>query len=536
MSDFHFLRPWAFLLLAMLPLVRGFAAGRIGLGDWRRIVDRPLLEYLAVDPRATELAGPLRTLLPLAWVLGVLALAGPSWDRQDLDLLSAQAHRVVVVDLSRSMLAEDVEPSRFERARFALNDLLDDQSEGTIGLVAFAGSAHIVTPLTDDAETVRNLLRSLHPDLMPVQGGRLSEGLARARDLLEGIAGQREILVVADDADEAAVGVASELLAEGIEVSVLPIGTAEPTPVRLGQGRVLKDARGQIVLPVLGEEVLRRVAAAGGGLYLEDAKGGAWANELRDYRGGEKRAEGAAWQDRGVYLIPLLLLVLAPLFRRGWLGLLLLAPLYGPMPAHASILEALTLNREQRAHALIESGRFAEAGALSEDPLRRGVAQYRAGDFAAAAQSFAQGDSVTAHYNRGNALARLGRYDEAIDAYDRVLGQDPGHEDAAFNKALLEQAQQEQQGQQGEESDESAESDESEGQDEAQAQTDTGEAQEGEEPPPSDLSESELTPEEQIALEQWLRRIPDDPGGLLRRKFLYEHRRRGAPPEEDKSW
>ena len=200
------------------------------------------------------------------------------------------------------------------------------------------------------------------------------------------------------------------------------------------------------------------------------------------------------------------------------------------------------------------------AAALAEDPALAGEGWYRSGDYANARESWSQESSADAHYNRGNALALLGEYEAALAAYDKALELQPGMPDAEHNREVVErlrqQQEQQQQGEQGESGDSDAESEQQEGQSPEESQGDEGEQgseseqqqdaeQEGE-PGEEESAEQDGEPgtdpaeawseEDAQAMEQWLRRIPDDPGGLLRRKFRSQHQSRGAPDDESEAW
>jgi len=195
-------------------------------GDWARVCDPHLLRWLSVGEASTPSRGLGAWLAGLVLLLATLALAGPSWEQLPDRSYSAQDSRVIVLDLSQSMLAEDLKPNRLTRARFRLSDLLSEAGEGQVGMVAFAGDAYVVSPLTNDTNTVANMLPALRPDVVPVAGSRADRGLALAAELLRrsGV-GTGEILLVTDDATSRDIEFAGELAQEGIVVSVLAVGT-----------------------------------------------------------------------------------------------------------------------------------------------------------------------------------------------------------------------------------------------------------------------------------------------------------------------
>lgn len=268
-----------------------------------------------------------------------------------------------------------------------------------------------------------------------------------------------------------------------------------------------------------------------------------------------------AWRDRGPWLLLALLPLAALAFRRGWLMVVPLAVALMPPPAQAGGWDDLWARPDQQAAHALERGDAAAAARASDDPLWRGAALYRGQKFEEAADVLSESDTVTARYNRGNALAKAGRLREALDAYDNVLETDPQHDDARHNRdlvaRLLEELRQQTrrqqseqssgQGQQSSSDQQSGTSSDGDAHEPPQGSGETrGEPAEGarrEQSPSTAETENAakqpppLTAEESQAMAQWLRRIPDDPGGLLRRKFQLEYsRRRPERPEGTDAW
>ena len=302
-----------------------------------------------------------------------------------------------------------------------------------------------------------------------------------------------------------------------------------------------------------------------------------------DDAGGEQY-EADVWLDRGLLLAVVLLPLLALSFRRGWICVWLLVALV-PLPrAEAFEWQDLWQRPDQRAVKALEAQQAEQAAELFKDPEWRGAAQYRAGQFEQSAASLSNVESATGHYNRGNALAKAGQLQAAIAAYDRALELDPTNEDARYNRDLVaeqlrqnpeqeKQPQEPSEGEQGQQGDsDQAQSQSGEQQDGSEsgdqqqsAQGEQGEqgdtqANDGGEEQPEEPSDAESQNEDsgeqdanageegteeeatanaggpqdveqwasEQAAEQWLRRVPQDPGGLLRRKFLYQYQRLGV--------
>ena len=592
MSDLlpYLLRPWWLLALLPLPFLLPWLARRRTLADpWRAVVDATLLPHLrgVADERPSR--APL-VLLAAAWVLAVLALAGPSWSRTPTPMHRPGGALVVLLDLSLSMYANDVAPSRVAVARREIQDLAQQWDGGRIALIAYAGDAHVVTPLTDDARTLTNLLAALEPAIMPLPGSHLGDALAHARQLLQdGGETRGTVVVVTDEVVNAADLTAFE--DPRFPISVLGVGTEAGAPIPLdftGQsGRFLTDPQGVAILPRLDPERLAQVARLGGGAYatarpddgdtraLLDAAPSA---DTRAVRPGT--AASLAWQDQGHWLVLLLLPLCAFAFRRGvvvalcWLSVT--AVLLPAVPASASPLDALGdawtdlwWRRDQQAFEALDTGRPDEAARLFTDPRGRATALYRSGRYAEAARLFRQDPSATGAYNLGNALARSGRIDDAIRAYDRALRLQPGHADATHNRNLLlgQRAQADASDEPNDGSsrrrgnardaqprDDGTASDGAtergrqgagergrpgQGGDAARqaaaaaARAQAGRAQRSDQQAPS-------AAEQRRASEQWLRRVPDQPGRLLQNKFETESvlraQRGEQPPPGERGW
>jgi len=580
-SALHFLRPDGLWLLAALPLIVAVAIYRQRRSDaWRQAVDAHLLSHLLAGE------GKRRTRLPwallLGWTLAALAMAGPSWRQQPQPVYQASAPLVVVLDLSSRISATDLPPSRLLQARAKIGALLRARQGGQVGLVVYAEDAYTVAPLTDDAANVALYLDALAPEVMPRDGQRADRGIDWAVRLLRQTGALRgQILLVSDQADSEAALAATQARGLGLQVSVLGLGTPS--------GAAYRDGQGQIAQAALDENSLRAVATAGGGRYqriASDDRDLQALDVLDASNGGPLQRPGQArqWQDEGYWLLPpVMLLALLAFRRRAVLAVVLavgLLPLSGQLqaqpraPLAAPTAGTMWERADQREHA-----RLAE-----------GVQAYRQGDFATARKQFEGIDSDAGWYNLGNVLARQGDYDGAIAAYDKALARHPQMADAVANRAVVDAARkrkssnnsqgqgkgqqkpqqgqpQNQQGQQGQpqqgrQNPQQGQQGQQEPQGQKGQQTSAGAGQQGakQEPQAADpqaqaqadaqqrqrmqqaLQQARAgeagktavrgaggTPqqrEEQQAVEAWMRRVPDDPGALLRAKFQLENERR----------
>ena len=555
LANLHFIRPW--WLLAVLPaalIAWYWARRRSADSHWESSIAPALLKVL-LEPGARRRSRRLPWLAALAMSAAAVGLAGPAWERLPQPVERRTDALVILLDLSLSMYAEDVAPSRLVRARQKVADVLRRRDEGFTALVAYAGDAHAVVPLTDDTRTIENLLSALRPDMMPVLGSNLSHALEEARTLFENArVGQGRILVVTDGVDDLAE--ASAFREPRFPISILGVGTEAGASIPLDfvnqPGQVLRSQTGEPIVARLEPERLESLADRSHGRYHTLALADDDINHLlaTPLPGEDETAEVErdfdTWADMGFWVALLLIPLVLGGFRRGVLALVPLLLL--PAPADAGLWDDLWQRRDQQAHQALREGEPESAAALFEQEDWRAAALYRSGEYAAAAESYRRQPSSSALYNLGNALAHQHQYQAAIDAYAQVLEREPGHEDAIFNKELLEKLKEKQKSQENQQPNEQPGSDQP--QDQSEPQDGAGDEREGDDgdqgqppqetPPsesadqPSESQQGDEPDQEQLAsrderqdaLEQWLRRVPDDPGGLLRRKFQYETNQR----------
>lgn len=555
LSALHFLRPhWLWALLA-LPLLWWLWRARQRRNNvWRETVDAHLLPHLLEDGgksvRGAWWGGAL------GYVLAILALAGPSWRQVEQPLWRAQAPLVVALDLSGATNATDLPPSRLLQARAKLAALLGERAGGQVALVVYAGAAFTVAPLTDDFANVALFLDALAPEVMPAEGQDAAAAIEWSEKLLrQGGFPQGDILLITDNADAAARAAATRAAAKGFRVSALGLGNEQGAAYRTLDGRIARAA--------LDAGSLRALAAAGGGRYaaLTADTGDLRALGVLDPQQADAQAASSgkalAWRDEGYWLLlPLMLLGLLA-FRRGGMAaafvLCTLLPLSQPAQAQEG---SLWRRADQQQHVRIEQG----------------VQAYRNGDFATAEQAFSGIGNAEAQYNLGNALAKQGRYDEAIAAYDEALQQRPGMEDAIANRKAVDAARKRQQQGKPDSQQPSLQSKGGKGEKGSKDQQDPqqskpsepdnklAQARQDEQPRPQDTppqdsqqqadaaqrekmeqamqqrpqdgarkgreTETPAQRERRQAVEAQLRRVPDDPGGLLRTKFRLEYERR----------
>ncbi|MGB5604785.1 MAG: VWA domain-containing protein [Gammaproteobacteria bacterium] len=608
-DQFHFLRPEA--LYAFVPLllfVVLYLTSKATSRSWQAVCDDKLLPHVLIAGGKKSGVLPMLLIITAASI-SIVAMAGPVWKKLPQPVFREESSLVIALDLSQSMHATDVKPSRLERAKLKVLDLIKARKGGQTALIVYAATAFTVTPLTDDDNTIANLIPALEPKLMPAQGSSPSAALSLATELLQQAGITRgDVLLVTDGIPDAADEAIDKLTATGHRLSIIGVGTTEGSPIPLSGG-FLTDASGAIVIPRLEPSRLQQAARQGGGVYvnmqtndsdIEQLTGLFASKRVRtDTEGHDLTAD--IWQEEGPWLLLLVLPLVALWPRRGWLLCLLLCTLPLPQPAYALELidtDNLWLRQDQRAMQAFQSGDAEEAAALFTENDWKAAAHYRAGNFARSNELLDTPDSSSDYYNKGNILAKLGNYPDAIEAYDQALDIDPDNEDARFNRELVQQALQQQQQQEQDDSQQSQDQSGQQQQDPAQQKSQHQPPDEASEEQPQnnqadekqqsaeqqqdqlrDINENQdeqrpdqqqeqqpetpqaeqqqdhdeqqlqaqqqheaiekedaQTVESEQAMEQWLRRIPDDPGGLMRRKFIYQYRQMPNQAEAQEPW
>lgn len=619
LAQFHFLRPlWlltlppAVLLAILLWLRKGSAA------NWRSAIAPELIDYLLESTQQVRPQWPW--LLLAGWLLGVIALAGPSWEKLPQPVLQKRDGLVIVLDLSLSMYAEDIKPTRLERARFKVIDILQQRREGLTGLVVYSGDAHVVSPLTDDTATIENLVPALDPAIMPSYGSDAVAGIDTALQLLRNSGFEHgRILLLSDEIAASDIDkIAARIDGKHWQLSLIGVGTEQGAPITLpGDARMggfMRQSDGSIAIAKLHRDRFTQLAAKVGGRYddmrVDDSDIARVLPPIATADDNVRTLEREfdQWRERGPQLVMLLLPLAAFAFRRGWLLMLFLLPF--STPSQAWEWRDLWLRPDQQALQEFNQGNSKAAAEKFRDPNWRAASQYRSGDFNGAADSLQAIETADAQYNRGNALAQAGKLEEAIAAYDAALKKNSALADAKANRALVEkmlkqqqrnqpdstaqknqnseqqpnreqqnrqpqpdQAQQNQtqtsgensqhaqQNRSGQQSVPSAQQHEQQARDQHAELAEQQSAQQAQPSGSGDKNSAEatqrtttatspnqspqqaaarapeaMTPEQrqqERATEQWLRQIPDDPSGLLRRKFRYENSQREQQSRDD---
>ena len=602
-SQLHFIRPaWFYalipLLLVSIVLVKLQKQGK----SWTSIIDPKLLPHLLVG-QSIKKSSNNSILVFLIGALAITSLAGPAWEKRPQSVFKDKSALVIALDLSNSMDAADIKPSRLTRARHKITDILKQRKLGQTALLVYAGSTFVVTPLTDDTATITSLLESLTTDIMPSQGTRTDKALSLAASLLKNAdVRQGDILLVTDSIEKDAKSSFAKISKQH-RISILAVATPQGAPIPLTSGGFLKDRSGNIIVPKLDISNFREFTNIGNGrlsiLSADDTDIKTFDTLLnqkhkqQNKNSTKTKLKSDSWYEQGPWLLLLVLPFAALAFRRGVIFVFIFFIIQQPQYVEASSLwDSLWQTADQQASKKLENNEPAEAAKLFTNKEWKATSFYKNKQYQESIDALKDIDTSDAHYNSGNAYAKLGQVDKAIEEYSKSLKLNPKHEDALYNKEILEKQKKEQQSksdknkdkkdgdQKQSESDKNEQpnknnqqnkeqKDNKENQSDAensdqkdskekqqeqnkeknkeqsskdkkeneskQAEQDSKEKENEQKKEKSTAKDLEKLKEQQ-ATKQWLRRIPDDPGGLLRNKFEYQYKRQQGQHSEKDNW
>ena len=471
--DFTFIRP-AVLWLLIPALALFFIAF---IKHKKQSADNLIAPHLApfiMNESNTKASQPL-WLVAVFCCLAIIFSAGPSFEEKQVPVFQSKSARVIVMDMSYSMYSTDIAPNRLMQSRFKALDMIELFKEGDTALVAYAGSAFTISPLTNDATTLTNLIPSLSPDIMPDKGSNVLAGLDMAKELLTQ-AGyiDGDIILVTDGIDqEEQSDITSFTSNSSYRLNIYGVGTEQGAPIKLPEGGFLKDSYGQIVIPTINISRLKSLATRSGGkfaLYQPSSSDIAtFAPSANSELLKDEKQSHALWRiDAGIYGLLILLPLGLYLFRSAaFVGAFLVLSVLPTQQASALELPSFLKNTDQQALDAYKNKDF-ERAANADSSSLKGSALYQQGNFDAALEAFSKDKSATGFYNYANALAKSGQLEQAIDAYKQAQTLQPNFSEAADNQALVEQFLEQQQ-QEGDSQDNQQQSDQSEQQNNQQS-------------------------------------------------------------------
>ncbi|MFL2749605.1 MAG: VWA domain-containing protein [bacterium] len=448
-ESFQFLRPgWLVLIIPGCWLVFRLHQRWKKRTDWSGVVEPHLLELLLVEARGVR-GTWVPWMLSLMLFLVLTAIAGPVLEKRSVPVIKKNLAKVLVLDVSHSMLAEDLRPNRIERAKFKLRDLLKRIDEGETALIAYAGDAHVISPLTSDTHTITTLIPGLEPDIMPQRGSRADRAMELAVKLLDGhSANPGEVIWLTDGIPENMILPVAQTLGRH-RLSVIGVGTEKGAPIPGKNTGFLKNSKGGIVMSRLDTSRLQALAQQKGGTFQilrnDDQDLERVLNQpilMNEYLEDETEKQGDIWREEGPWLLLIMLPLAALMFRRGLIFGFLLISLHLPgflmsERVYAFDWKDLWNNKDQQGQQYFIEGLHSEAAQVFENSEWKGLSHFRSGNHENALEEWKEIDSPRSLFNQGNALAKLGKLDQAIDRYDQVLEREPEHSDARFNRDLL---------------------------------------------------------------------------------------------------
>tara|TARA_B100001769_G_scaffold273756_1_gene270635 strand:+ start:13568 stop:15370 length:1803 start_codon:yes stop_codon:yes gene_type:complete len=589
-TEFHFLRAgWIVLIPIAILLIFFFKRRMLTIGNWEKLIDKRLLPYVMSRRQLSDNQYKW-WLISLISVLSIIALAGPTWERIEQPSFRTDQSLVIALDLSRSMNAQDITPNRLTRAKLKILDILERRQGAQVALIVYSANAFTVTPLTSDTDTIIALINSIDTSIMPSRGSYPALAIDKGLQLFnQASVSNGEIILVTDGGITSdSFSSAQKLRDEGYRLSALGIGSMNGAPIPKETGGFITDNTGQITISRLEVDDLKDLVEIGGGNYTSITSNDQDIDTLlSEVYSAVRESDDSVTTDQWKEFGPWLLLIIVPfgslLFRKGWVFIFLLTIMPIDNSVYALDWNDLWKTRDQQAKEAMESGDYDKAIELFEDSEWLAAAHYRAGNYRQSANGYNNNSNIDHLYNHANSLAKIGQFEEAIENYEKVIAEEPNAEDALYNLNLLkdllsenqsseennddgqsseeastgEQSQQ-QNGDESEQSDNEGNSRTGDSDDESDANLNqklsneedieaiekelerAAEENSNQEPQQEDNNESgiegRMAQEQQQAMEQWLRRIPDDPGGLLRRKFRYQYQRQGIDQDGNQIW
>ncbi|MFT5788453.1 MAG: Ca-activated chloride channel family protein [Shewanella sp.] len=473
----HFIRPeWFLALIPLFILLLIIKKNQGASSSWNQYIAPHLAKLLLGSTEKKQSHSVIY--LALAWLIAVLALSGPALEKTALPVYESAQGRVLVMDMSLSMYANDLSPNRLTQSKYRATDLIESLAEGETGLIAYAGDAFTISPLTRDKATLLNLLPTLTPSIMPVKGSNVEAALEHAKSLLsQGGHVRGDIVLFTDGISSSQLNRAqSTLKGTPYRLGILAFGSEQGAPIQLPDGQLLRDNGNQVVIAKTDYGLLQSLASSANGTVIPIRADGQdmtqlvqWLASTKDTK--ESDLEGEVWQDLGGYVALLLLLPALLSFRHGIIGAFALIVIMQPtQPVYADSWDNLWQTQNQQASSAYQAQQYEAAAAQFEQAQWQASARYKAGQFDDALKGFEQDSSANGLYNQGNALMQLSQYDEAEKRYQQALEQAPEMDAAKQNLDLAKelQQQQEQQKQNGE-GDDSQKSDEQQKNDQQQS-------------------------------------------------------------------
>lgn len=559
-NEFHFLRPdflWLFVPLVII-LVLSLVGSREDI-KWKKVI-APHLRPFVIKKGSESLKKWMQVALVLILSIATVGVAGPTWKMSEVPDKKLETPVVIALDLSQSMMATDIQPNRLERAKFKIKDLLAENPKARIALVGFAGSAHTIVPLTRDYKIISTHLEGLSPATIPYPGTNLKAVLTLTDTLTSVTTATGKLILITDDFTNETFDLLQKFVSNSNSiVEIVPMNTVSGATILAPRSKnPLKDSNGKVVHSALNSDVLNKLNSVENihvnMLTLDTSDMELLAISIGSNLEFNEENEDVQneWQDEGYWLIIPFAFFVLMWFRKGWVvfSLLFMVSLSSCSNENQSFKD-LWETKDYQAQKMAEKGEFEEAAETYTDPLRKGVAYYKAGNYDEAIDAFQKDTTAMGAYNLGISYYKNGDYAAAELAFGRAVEMDPENETAKANLKAAQQIMM------GEDSEATVEDAEEAAKEKPTAQNEENNSSEdlsggGQEATKEDMKKERLeetvntdirtgkeleevpddfeSGKQDEAQKILMRKVDDDPALFLQRKFRHQVKKDGVQP------
>ena len=417
-SNFHFIRPWVLLFL-LIPLLFRFYMFKNdeNLSSWEKVCDKKLLNYLLIKNKKSK-RRLSAFMMYLGLITAIISASGPSWEKIQTPALSNYNPVMIVLNLSTDMLEDDVKPTRLDRAKLEIKNILEQLKSSESGFIVYTDEPFLISPVSSDSIIITNLLDAVSNDIMPLNGDRPDRAIEMAKQKIKdaGYENGNIILFTADSGMyfDSTLSQAQKSAQEGISVNIVNMSADK-------------------------NEKLEQIANAGQGVIISANEG---IKELVDkiYLPKDKfkksKNKTSEWLDFGWYLVCVPMICCLAFFRKGVLIIIFLISISSVSQADFLYSDNYLARKEFKAK------NYKQAAKSFDNEKWKAAAYYKDGNYAQAIKLLADKNDIESRYNYANSLAKSGNLDEAIKTYEEVLKQEPEHKDAKYNLEYLKKHQQ----------------------------------------------------------------------------------------------
>lgn len=445
-GDFHLIRP--IFLWALAPIFLVILLFLFSLKEeikWKKNIPVHLRPFMIIKGNQTKEI-IWKIILFITLISGVFGLAGPTWKKIEIPGKTLETPLVLILDLSQSMMATDIQPNRLERAKFKITDLIKANPGARMALVGFAGTAHVILPLTNDYSLIESHINQLSPSIMPYYGSDLEAGIDKAFELSSVTKAPATFIILSDDFDESTFEMLKNKTQDSlVRLEIIPFNSFAGSEIPYGRYKTsLKDKSSKVVHSKLNQEVLNKLHSLENisvnylTLDTSDVKKIAKSiNENLKFRDKAEEKEDD-WEDRGLLFIIPFAFMIAVYFRKGmsFYTILILFSL-SSCSKNDNFID-LWYSKDYQGQLASNKSSYYEAASLYENPLRKGVAYFKAENYEEAIRYFSKDTTAQGMYNLGISYYKNGDYAAAALAFGKTVELDPTIQNAAKNKLLAE--------------------------------------------------------------------------------------------------